>query len=317
MEYNLYNTHLIDVPAGLDTQAPEALSFNSYLIKAGDLTGLRDVLVRIFGNKTLKPFSVTVDIREGKHLKPDMAFLNLLCDVFSHPSYYKKENRELLSILYLASDEPTLPGIKNVWGQFFISQGFEKVLINPVDNGKSRFCPEGKYMVVNNDGFDDVLILPELIRQLIQSGAVNTDIFFTFPKSGFPNRFEEIYGLEMKQFPVYYRNAINLIHTLSNEIQRLNEVNAADKSDIDSLQIYNNFLLRIAYGPADIDGMEGLPQSEVARIRKFYYNEYEILPMWYKRFGHIIKVLTGKRTFKSLFDDNVQKYKKQDGNPPQ
>lgn len=33
----------------------------------------------------------------------------------------------------------------------------------------------------------------------------------------------------------------------------------------------------------------------------WYKKEYEVLPAWYKRFGHIIKVIKGKRSFKSLF----------------
>ncbi|HWK02901.1 MAG TPA: hypothetical protein VNS58_04690 [Puia sp.] len=44
-------------------------------------------------------------------------------------------------------------------------------------------------------------------------------------------------------------------------------------------------------------------------LQDYYNNEYEILPLWYKRFGHILKVLTGKRTFQSLFRDGVKKYK--------
>ncbi|MDO6432588.1 hypothetical protein Q4E93_18425 [Flavitalea sp. BT771] len=32
----------------------------------------------------------------------------------------------------------------------------------------------------------------------------------------------------------------------------------------------------------------------------WYQQEYEALPLWYKRLGHVIKVLTGKRTAKSL-----------------
>ncbi|MES1222093.1 MAG: hypothetical protein ABUT20_41745, partial [Bacteroidota bacterium] len=42
---------------------------------------------------------------------------------------------------------------------------------------------------------------------------------------------------------------------------------------------------------------------------KWYYYEYEILPTWFKQIGHIIKVIMGKRSFKSLFKDNVKKYK--------
>ena len=44
-------------------------------------------------------------------------------------------------------------------------------------------------------------------------------------------------------------------------------------------------------------------------LQDHYTREYEILPLWYKRFGQIIKVLTGKRTFRSLFRDDVKKYK--------
>ena len=41
----------------------------------------------------------------------------------------------------------------------------------------------------------------------------------------------------------------------------------------------------------------------------WYYHEYEVLPTWYKQFGHIIKVIIGKRSFISLFRDDVKKNK--------
>jgi hypothetical protein len=50
-------------------------------------------------------------------------------------------------------------------------------------------------------------------------------------------------------------------------------------------------------------------QDEANKINEFYHNEYEILPLWYKKLGQVIKVLTGKRAFRSLFDSNVKKYK--------
>lgn len=51
-------------------------------------------------------------------------------------------------------------------------------------------------------------------------------------------------------------------------------------------------------------------QKEYYDIKQWYYEEYEILPLWFKRLGHIVKVLTGKRTFRSLFSDNVKKTRK-------
>ncbi len=40
---------------------------------------------------------------------------------------------------------------------------------------------------------------------------------------------------------------------------------------------------------------------------EWYHCEYEILPGWYKKLGHLIKALMGKRSFRSLFNDNIKK----------
>jgi hypothetical protein len=50
-------------------------------------------------------------------------------------------------------------------------------------------------------------------------------------------------------------------------------------------------------------------QDEASKINAFYRNEYEVLPLWYKQLGHVIKVVIGKRTFTSLYNRNVKKYK--------
>lgn len=44
-------------------------------------------------------------------------------------------------------------------------------------------------------------------------------------------------------------------------------------------------------------------EQEYYDIRNWYHNEYEVLPLWFKRLGHIVKVMTGKKSFKSLFPD--------------
>jgi hypothetical protein len=50
-------------------------------------------------------------------------------------------------------------------------------------------------------------------------------------------------------------------------------------------------------------------QKEYTDLLDWYNKEYEVLPIWYKRIGHAIKVIMGKRTFRSLFSDKVKKYK--------
>jgi hypothetical protein len=79
---------------------------------------------------------------------------------------------------------------------------------------------------------------------------------------------------------------------LQSEIGLLNE-------SFDSLKSYYTF-----YNEPDTGY-----KRKINEIVDFYKNEYEILPLWYKRLGHVIKVLMGKRTFRSLFNDNVKKYK--------
>ncbi|HET6255798.1 MAG TPA: hypothetical protein VFE32_17105 [Puia sp.] len=49
--------------------------------------------------------------------------------------------------------------------------------------------------------------------------------------------------------------------------------------------------------------------DEVSEILRFYRNEYEILPLWYKRAGHVLKVIMGKRSFRSLYDKTKKKYR--------
>ena len=52
-----------------------------------------------------------------------------------------------------------------------------------------------------------------------------------------------------------------------------------------------------------------IQEKEYYDVLNWYQKEYEILPLWYKRLGHIIKVIMGKRSFRSLFRDDVKKYK--------
>jgi glycosyltransferase involved in cell wall biosynthesis len=41
-------------------------------------------------------------------------------------------------------------------------------------------------------------------------------------------------------------------------------------------------------------------RQENKKLREWYANEYDVLPLWYKRFGHIVSVLKGTRNFRSL-----------------
>ena len=52
---------------------------------------------------------------------------------------------------------------------------------------------------------------------------------------------------------------------------------------------------------------KSVQQKEYYEVLDWYHKEYETLPLWYKRLGHIIKVIMGKRSFRSLFNDKIKK----------
>jgi hypothetical protein len=78
------------------------------------------------------------------------------------------------------------------------------------------------------------------------------------------------------------------------KIQQLERLCQAAQQEIGN-QVSHNQILRSA--------------SQATALQNYYNNEYEVLPLWYKRLGHIIKVFTGKRSFKSLFSDKAKKYR--------
>lgn len=51
-------------------------------------------------------------------------------------------------------------------------------------------------------------------------------------------------------------------------------------------------------------------KDDYESLFEYYHKEYEVLPVWFKRLGHIIKVLTGHRKFKSLINDEAKEKNK-------
>ena len=81
---------------------------------------------------------------------------------------------------------------------------------------------------------------------------------------------------------------------LNKQIAQLALFNKAAQQEI-SNQVSHNQILRSS--------------SQATALQNYYNNEYEVLPLWFKRLGHVVKALMGKRSFKSLYSNKVKKYK--------
>lgn len=59
---------------------------------------------------------------------------------------------------------------------------------------------------------------------------------------------------------------------------------------------------RLRNAETTIDIIRSKYKDDYDTLFNWYQQEYEALPRWYKHFGQLIKVLTGKRSFKSLLN---------------
>jgi len=88
-------------------------------------------------------------------------------------------------------------------------------------------------------------------------------------------------------------NTLMLLSTIDSkdtEYAAQNKVSALEENS----NYYQNEQLRIR---------EELTNENI-KLKNWYNDQYEVLPLWYKRFGHIIKVLRGNRSIKSVVNKN-------------
>lgn len=83
----------------------------------------------------------------------------------------------------------------------------------------------------------------------------------------------------------------------------------AAKNSVSELSKKNNMLQEMLNNAeTTITLIKDTYKKDYHRLFKWYHKEYEMLPLWYKRFGHLIKAFKGQRSFRSLFDGSNRKY---------
>lgn len=137
----------------------------------------------------------------------------------------------------------------------------------------------------------DIGELQNLNEEKIQF-YLNSSIRQLFVKSSEPHLIQEHISTvqSLKHDSIYVRALFNFL-----ELQRYKSAYAQDTS-----LWKERTKLYLSY----IGLSKQVGESEYYEIKRWYQLEYEVLPLWYKRVGHLIKVLKGKRSFKSLFKNN-------------
>ena len=217
---------------------------------------------------------------------------NLFIQLIFHPNFKKNENQPLIFITLPPHSNKSIDQFISDFESIVIKQGYGKIKWIYFDNGPKNELINIIYQF-NAESFFREFYFKFLIEKKISSnflGIINNS------NTSFKNILDSKKLIEEKfqtDFPDQY--AFFKKHDeMENEIPFLKEMLAKTEEDLANQKIYLSVLKA---------------EDEANKINNFYYNEYEILPSWYKKLGHLLKVITGKRAFRSLFDNNVKKYK--------
>lgn len=275
-----------------------------------DEKGAVKILKLIYSQKDIGKFSIFLNLQNARDL-PAISnnFLEVITVILSHYNYIKYDSRHLIGIQFNSEIEKFGKSeFVRKWFQLFAEQGFEDFYIVDFGNNSPSFTiSKSMLFLMDNHTFGDDL-LAEYYKLICFSNEVPKLFIHAETKEKVYDIFNLIKNAELQlqeKYPVPYG-----MRLLSNnnilEICSLNHNNKALKSAVISRSEYIDFLAGKIGTQTE---HHGLDISPLAQLKKFYYNEYEILPVWYKRLGHIIKVVMGKRTFVSLFRNDVKKYK--------
>lgn len=106
---------------------------------------------------------------------------------------------------------------------------------------------------------------------------------------------------------IFFR--LNLASINSNPLLRLYlNSYSVTKQKVGEVLNENKILIeRLENARQTIDIIQTKYKGDYDKLFYWYQKEYEVLPLWYKKIGHILKAIMGKRTFKSLLNDDEKK----------
>jgi hypothetical protein len=219
---------------------------------------------------------------------------DLLLQLFFHYRFEKSNNKPVLFLSLNAKNNSQVDLFLKKIDSIAISQGYdgiESVYLNEQADAENTL--DVLYNIKDVDNF------PEAYYQLL------VDKLYVARYLGIINlpeeQFSNIMDLQLKTENKLMKNVPALFHFMkkyfqfSKQMPLLEEELKHLRSDLVNQKIYLQFFK---------------DQDEALKINEFYHYEYEILPMWYKKVGHLLKVIMRKRSFRSLFNNNVKKYKK-------
>lgn len=206
------------------------------------------------------------------------------------PSYLQQGGRPVINLVGESRD--LLSKAASVLSDHLARQGFPDTLIHILSLAEEPISP----------GRAPFFRTPEEMASYYET-ALQTDPFYTGPVF-----FYDPSGKMSEGVRTILRQVESELTRQVPQWKALVEANRLLENKLNALLLkYSSTDSELRYQKEYVDVLRS--DHAARELQDFYTKEYEILPMWYKRFGQVLKVLTGKRTFRSLFRDDVKKYK--------
>jgi regulator of replication initiation timing len=230
------------------------------------------------------PFSLALDIAA----LPDTDSIRFITSFLFLPSYLHINHQPVINLVG-TSEEMMKQTIVEL-NRYFLSQGFNNPTINIVRKSTVQEKPGGYRLFTSKE---ELIEYHESIFQ--KDEYYNQQLFFYGQTTDIMNA---SIAMLMKSEDAFKTKSPRLYQiakanqALTKEVNELTERLGSVQAELSYQQEHNNILRS---------------EHSTKKLQDYYNQEYEVLPTWYKRLGHIVKVITGKRKFRSLFNDGVKK----------
>jgi hypothetical protein len=278
--------------SGIRLISPSSVSF-SYIFTLTSEESVNNSFQFIFSNRNNTPFSLMLS-SDNPSENINEGCLEKLCLILCHPLYVKIDNKRLVGLNQIGVEL-----IKDLENKL-TGQGFSDLLFMEVNKTQNLS------FVHFNEGISDENDFYNWYTEALCNSPSRLNIFSSLKNKELVNKLLSWQNDAEKKFQSNESKTYHLLIEFYKKFEEISDYKLLVKGlneDLSSKNDYLDFILGKFKQEDEID------VNALMKIKKFYYNEYEILPTWYKRLGHIIKVIMGKRTFRSLFNDNVKKYK--------
>jgi len=236
------------------------------------------------------PFAILFSGKNSLAQKVNDSYIENIISLFFQPSYFLANDKP---VVFLSNKAALNAGFIEKLSEKCRNQGLSVSLLQ-TKNGKNIDKPGDQfaYEVTSSDINYDAIIENWLSEYVEDKDPPEIHFLFGKNEPGLTGILDEIQKKEMKLHGTERYKFASLAYKKQKLIEKYKKELDVKVLAEKSTQLYLS-----------------MQKKQTADNVEWYHHEYEILPTWYKRLGHIVKVLMGRRTFRSLFSDKAKKYK--------